>query len=155
MNWLQDRFYLNCKIFFLTLPAHQSKTREGYTVDSIYRMKLPSCKLYIWILSSLNCGNLRQAKNRKVKICSAVPTPLFSTLTRLSCFIVSHFSFTQNWAWQTWYLIVFLLDIWTLKNSLALHERSITGNHLRDDSVRNFSLAVLFWRSWFHRRIIH
>ncbi len=59
-------------------------------------MKLPSCDLYKWILSSSNCGNLRQAKNHKATIFSAVPTPLFSTLAGLSCFIVPHFSFTQK-----------------------------------------------------------
>ncbi len=27
--------------------------------------------------------------------------------------------------------------------------------HLKDDNVRHYSLAVLFWRRWFHHRIIH
>ncbi len=29
--------------------------------------------------------------------------------------------------------------------SLALPERSITGNHLKADNIQNFYLAVLFW----------
>ncbi len=39
--------------------------------------------------------------------------------------------------------------------NLASQERIISGNHLKADNVLNFPLAVLFWRSWFHRWIIH
>ncbi len=49
--------------------------------DSICRMNLPSFEPYKWILSSFNCGNLRQAKNSKDTISTAVQTPLFSHLT--------------------------------------------------------------------------
>ncbi len=53
-------------------------------------MKLPSCESYIWIPSSSNYENFRQAKNRRDAISSAVPAPLFSTLTGLSFFFVPH-----------------------------------------------------------------
>ncbi len=125
MEWikrrLQGRFMIDKRkknvcdlgvflLFWINLPRYVAII----LYDSIYRIKLPSCELYRFTnLSRSNCGNLRQAKNRKVTICSAVPTTLFSTLTGLSCFIVPHFSFTQNWAWQTWYLIIFLLEIST------------------------------------------
>ncbi len=69
--------------------------------DSIYRIKLPSCEPYKWILSSLNCENLRQAKNRKDTISSTVQTPLYLPLTGLSDFFIPHLHFIQNWAWQT------------------------------------------------------
>ncbi len=79
-------------MFWINLPRYVAVI----LYDSIWRMKLPSCKFYKWILSRSNCGNLRQANNRKDIISSAVPTPLFSTLTGLSHFFFPHLHFTQK-----------------------------------------------------------
>ncbi len=61
-----------------------------------FMMKLPICEPCNWIMSSSNCRNLRQAKNLKDTSSSAVPTPILSTLTGLSCFFVPLLHFTQD-----------------------------------------------------------
>ncbi len=73
-------------VFWINVPRYVAVI----LYDSICRMKLSSCKSRKWILSRSNCGNLRQANNRKDTVFSAVPTPLFST------FFFPHLHFTQK-----------------------------------------------------------
>ncbi len=62
-------------MFWINLPRYVTVI----LYDSIYRMKLPSYEPYKLILSSSNCGNLRQAKHRRHNFFSCSNSPILNS----------------------------------------------------------------------------